>query len=432
MAEQIVAEGFSMDRQSERPELDPNVVVDFDHHSDEFNLNEVEQNAELRRKCPVAWNQHYGGFWFLTSYDAVRQTAHDGATFAHKYEPDAADGVDYQGEMGVPRPAGQPALGIGEVDGPYHQALRHALAPFFSPGAVQKLQPFMQELAHDFLDRRIGDGQMDLVLDYASPVPAIVTMKLMGLPDDNWQLYANLFHSVMAVPQDSAEYAAAIAEVPAMMQGVLEFAAVRRAEPGADLISFLLQFEFDGQRLTDEQLLNILWNLIGGGVDTTTSQTALTLLHLGTHPELRRRLIDCPELYRTATDEFLRYFSVNQQLSRTVTRDVTVGGQPLRRNDRVVISWLAANHDEQEFEQPDKVVLDRTPNRHLAFGLGPHRCIGSHLARLMAEVMVRAVLDRIPDYRVDPDGVEEYLGNPSMTGLARLPITFTPGSKLNR
>ncbi len=268
---------------------------------------------------------------------------------------------------------------------------------------------------------------MDLVLDYASPVPAILTMKLMGLPYDNWQLYANLFHSVMAVPQDSPEYINAIAEVPAMMQGVLEFAATRRAEARDDLTSFLIQFEFDGQRLTDEQLLNILWNLIAGGVDTTTSQTALTLLHLGTHPELRQQLIDHPSLYRTATDEFLRYFSVNQQLSRTVTRDVTVGGQQLQRNDRVIISWLGANHDEQEFERADEVVLDRTPNRHLAFGLGPHRCIGSHLARLMSEVMVRAVLDRIPDYRVDLDGVYQYRGSPSMTGLGKLPVTFAPG-----
>ena len=184
------------------------------------------------------------------------------------------------------------------------------------------MRPFMEEQAHWFLDQSIDDGQMDLVLDYASPVPAILTMKLMGLPYDNWQLYANLFHSVMAVPQDSPEYINAIAQVPAMMQGVLEFAAARRAEARDDLTSFLIQFEFDGQRLTDEQLLNILWNLIAGGVDTTTSQTALTLLHLGTHPELRQQLIDHPELYRTATDEFLRYFSVNQQLSRTVTSDV--------------------------------------------------------------------------------------------------------------
>jgi cytochrome P450 len=410
-----------------RPDVDADLVVDFDHHSDEFNLNELAINAELRQKCPVAWNGNYGGFWFLTSYDAVSQTARDGDTFAHKYEPNAADGIDYQGEMGVPRPEGQPALGIGEVDGPYHQALRHALAPFFSPGAVQKMRPFMEQSAHWFLDQRIGDGQMDLVLDYASPVPAILTMKLMGLPYENWQLYANLFHSVMAVPQDSPEYAKAIAEVPAMMEDVLEFAAARRTEVHDDLISFLIEFEFDGKRLDDAQLLNILWNLIAGGVDTTTSQTALTLLHLGTHPDLRRQLIDQPQLYRTGTDEFLRYFSVNQQLSRTVTRDIVVGGQQLRRNDRVVISWLAANHDEREFERPDEIVLDRAPNRHVAFGLGPHRCIGSHLARLMSEVMVRAVLDRIPDYQVDLGGVHEYLGNPSMTGLGALPIAFRPG-----
>jgi cytochrome P450 len=412
---------------STRPNINADAVVDFDHHSDEFNLNELAFNAELRQKCPVAWNENYGGFWFLTSYDAVSQTARDGDTFAHKYEPNAADGVDYQGEMGVPRPEGQPALGIGEVDGPYHQALRHALAPFFSPGAVQKMRPFMEQLAHWFLDQRIGDGQMDLVLDYASPVPAILTMKLMGLPYDTWQRYANLFHSVMAVPQDSPEYAEAIAEVPAMMQGVLEFAATRRAEAGDDLTSFLIQFEFDGKRLDDAQLLNILWNLIAGGVDTTTSQTALTLRHLGTNPELRQQLIDHPELHRTATDEFLRYFSVNQQLSRTVTRDVVLGGQHFRRNDRVVISWLGANHDEQEFERPDEIVLDRAPNRHVAFGLGPHRCIGSHLARLMSGVMVKAALERIPDYQIDLGGVHEYLGNPSMTGLGKLPVTFTPG-----
>jgi cytochrome P450 len=412
-----------------RPDVSDDTMVDFDHHSDAFNLNELAINADLRQRCPVAWNENYDGFWFLTSYDAVSQTARDDDTFSHKYEPNAPNGVNYQGEMGVPRPEGQPALGIGEIDGPYHLALRHALAPFFSPGAVQKMQPFMEQQAHQFLDQKITDGQMDLVLDYASPVPAILTMKLMGLPYDNWQLYANLFHSVMAIPQDSPDYISAISQVPAMMQDVLDFAAKRRADARDDLTSFLIQFEFDGQRLTDEQLLNILWNLIAGGVDTTTSQTALTLLHLGTHPQLRQELIDRPELYRTATDEFLRYFSVNQQLSRTVTRDVTVGGQQLRRNDRLIISWLAANHDEREFERADEIVLDRSPNRHLAFGLGPHRCIGSHLARLMSAVMVRAVLDRIPDYQVDIDGVRHYRGNPSMTGLGTLPVTFTPGAK---
>ncbi|MEE6138885.1 cytochrome P450 [Mycobacterium sp. 050128] len=412
-----------------RPGVAADAIVDFDHHSDEFNLNQDTVNADLRQKCPVAWNTKYDGFWYLSSYDAVSTTARDGDTFAHKYEPNSEDGVDYQGEMGVPRPEGQPALGIGEIDGPYHLALRHALAPFFSPGAVEKMKPFMEEKAHQFLDKHIENGEMDLVLDYASPVPAILTMKLMGLPLDNWHIYASMFHNVMAVPQDSPEYAEAIGKVPAMMEEVLQHAAQRRADKREDLTSFLIQFEFDGQHLTDEQLLNILWNLIAGGVDTTTSQTALTLKHLGTHPELRQQLINHPELYRTATDEFLRYFTVNRSLSRTVTKDVELNGQQLKKNDRLIISWVSANHDEKEFDNPDDVILDRSPNRHLAFGLGPHRCIGSHLARLMSEVMVKAVLDRIPDYRVDSQNAHQYLGNPSMTGLSKLPVTFTPGTR---
>jgi len=412
-----------------RSDVSADAVVDFDHHSDAFNRDERAINAGLRGRCPVAWNEKYGGFWYVSSYDAVEQVARDGDTFAHRYEPNAADGVNYQGEMGVPRPEGQPPLGIGEVDGPYHLALRRALTPFFSSGAVEKLRPFMEQSVHWFLDQRIADGRMDLVLDYASPVPAILTMRLMGLPYDNWQLYANLFHSVMDA-SDSDQYNKVIAEVPAMIDGLLKFASSRRAEPADDLTSFLVQFEFDGQRLDDNQLIDILWNLIGGGVDTTTSLTALSLLHLGTQPELRQQLIDRPELYRTAADEFLRYCSVNKTLSRTVSRDTVLGGQQLRRNDQVLISWLAANHDERAFERADEVVLDRAPNRHVAFGLGPHRCIGAPLARVMFEVMVKAVLDRIPDYVVDLERVHRYSGNPSMTGLGRLPVTFTPGASL--
>jgi cytochrome P450 len=276
-----------------RPDVSADAIVGFDHHSDEFNLNEPEVNAELRSRCPVAWNEKYGGFWYVSSYDAVEQVARDGDTFAHKYEPNAPDGVNYQGEMGVPRPEGQPPLGIGEVDGPYHLALRRALTPFFSSGAVEKTRPFMEQSVHWFLDQRIADGRMDLVLDYASPVPAILTMRLMGLPYDNWQLYANLFHSVMDAA-DADAYNGVIAEVPAMIDGLLKFAAARRADPADDLTSFLVQFEFDGRRLDDNQLIDILWNLIGGGVDTTTSLTALSLLHLGTHQALRQQLIDRP------------------------------------------------------------------------------------------------------------------------------------------
>jgi len=300
-----------------------------------------------------------------------------------------------------------------------------------TPRAIEGLRPFMRQSADWFIDQRISLGRMDLVLDYASPVPALLTMKMMGLPYGKWEQYSNFFHATISCHPDSAEYQSALAQLPDMMAEVMTFIADRRKEPSDDLTSFLVELEIEGQRLTDAQLFDVLWNLIGGGVDTTTSLTSLSLAHLATHSALRQQLVENPQLYRTASDEFLRYFSVNQQLSRTVTRDTVLGGQRLRKNDRVLVSWLAANHDESVFERPEEVVLDRRPNPHVGFGLGPHRCIGSHLAKAMFEVMVERVLTRLPDFQVEFADVDQYLGNPCMTGLNRLPATFTAGSPLD-
>ena len=408
-------------------DVSSDAVVDVDHHTEDFNLHELEAWAAIRERCPVAFNPRYGGFWMVTNYDGVAQVARDGETFAHRYEPNAPDGVDYKGETGIPRPEGLPALGIGEVDGPYHQALRRALNPFLSPPAVERMRPFMQQSVTWFLDQKIAEGSIDLVLDYTNPVPAVLTMKMMGLPCEDWSRYANMFHATMSYPIFSEEYRKATAPMVEMQAQLAEFAAGRRADPKDDLTSFLVHLTIDGAPLSEPQVLDILWNLIGGGVDTTTSLTSWALYHLAAHPDLRHQLMERPELYVTATDEFLRYYSVNQTLSRTVTRDVELCGQQLRRNDQVLISWLSANHDEEQFDRPDEVVLDRAVNRHLAFGLGPHRCIGSHLARVMFEVMMREVLSRIPDYTVDLAAVRQYVGSPSMTGLVDLPATFTPG-----
>ncbi|MBV8929900.1 MAG: cytochrome P450, partial [Mycobacteriaceae bacterium] len=155
-----------------RPEISADAIVDLDHHADEFNLDQVAASAELRRKCPIAWNRRYGGFWFVTGYEAVSECARDSDTFAHKYEPNAPDGVDYYGELGIPRPQGQRALGLGEIDGPFHQALRRDLAPFFSPRAVANMLPLMEQSVDWFIDQQITNGRMDLVLDLAGPVPA--------------------------------------------------------------------------------------------------------------------------------------------------------------------------------------------------------------------------------------------------------------------
>ena len=414
---------------SERP------TVEFDHHSAEFHQSRHEQWRELR-KCPVAWNPAFGGFWVVSGYDEVNAVSRDGETFTSKFVPGGEDGIEYVGITGIPRGKHMPTQGIAEVEGPQHQALRRVLNPFLVPHAVARMEPLMEAATTWFLDQKIESGEIDLVLDLTNPVPAILTMDLVGLPLDSWKHYADFFHAAIAYRPRSPEHSAAMANAPAMLAELRAEAAARREQPRDDLLTELVHLQIpdgDGggtRTLTDDELGGVLWNLVGGGLDTTTSLTSLTLFHLDEHPDLRQQLIEQPDLLGRATEEFLRYFSVNETLTRTVTRDAELGGQRLRRGDKLMLSWLSANRDENQFERPDEVVLDRAPNPHLAFGVGPHRCIGMHMARTMFQVLLRAVLTRIPDYRVDREATRFYEGNPELNGVVRMPATFTPGPRV--
>jgi cytochrome P450 len=399
-------------------------AVDFDHHDHDFHADRHARWAELRRQCPVAHNPNYGGFWVVSGYDEVAAVSRDADTFSSRYVRESDDGIDYLGITGIPRAPHMPTAGIAEVEGTVHGAIRRALNPHLVPSAVAAKRPLMEATASWFLDQHIERGAIDLVLDLTNPVPAVLTMELVGLPCDGWHRYAELFHGTVAYRPGSPEYRRSVAELPVMMDELRAEIADRRQRPRTDVLTSLVRLD-----LTDDELVSALWNLIGGGLDTTTSLTALTLYHLDEHPDLRERLVQEPDLLPTATEEFLRYFSVNESLTRTVTRDAELGGQRLGRGDHLMLSWLSANRDERAFDRPDEVVLDRAPNPHLAFGLGAHRCIGMHLARTMFQVLVREVLDRIPDYRIDRQSTRFYDGNPELNGVVRLPATFTPGER---
>lgn len=409
--------------------MDDPCVVDLDPNSQEFLAHRFEHYERLRTTCPVAFDEAHGGFWLVTGHAEVLAVARDNETFAHRYEPGAPDGIDYHGICGIPRTEGTPRQGVSEVDGPYHQELRRALNPFFTPATVERLRPRMEAISTWFVDERIESGEMDLVLDFATPVPAILTLEMMGLPSANWHHYADFFHAATALEQDSPEYLEAVSHWPEMMAELLDFAADRRARPGEDLTSYLCTREIDGRLLTDTEVGDIMWNLVAGGLDTTTSLVSWAMYHLGTHPGLRRRIVDDLSLLPAAIEELLRYYSPNETLTRTATRDVELGGRRIRRGDVVMISWVSANHDARVFDRPGEVRLDRGENKHLAFGFGGHRCIGANLARAESHVMLSEVLRRIPDYVVDEDRFRPYPGNPLMTGVLTMPATFTPGPR---
>jgi cytochrome P450 len=320
-----------------------------------------------------------------------------------------------------------PPVGIAEAEGNLHAALRRAINPYMLPPAVAKDRPYLEQAAAWFLDQRIADGQMDMVLDFTNPVPALWTMRLLGMPPEGWEQYAAYFHGTAAYGHDMPEYQAAVSRTPEMIAQVTELIEQRRRHPGADLMSRLVTLEVDGERLGNEDLIAVLWNLIGGGLDTTTSLTSLALFHLADHPELRRRLVEDPRLLLPACEEYLRWTSVNETLTRTCTRDTELGGQLIRRGDFVMMSWLGANFDPAVFDHPDEVDVDRSPNPHLAFGVGAHRCIGLHVARALFDVMMREVLARISDYEVDRGATQFYQGNPELFGVVEMPVTFTPG-----
>jgi cytochrome P450 len=404
-------------------------TVDFDHHDPAWHADRVERWADLR-DCPVAFNERYGGFWVVSGHEEVAAVSRDAATFSSRHTPEPEDGVRWLGIAGIPRARTIPTQGIAEVEGPTHQALRRAMNPYLVPQAVEDLRPLMEAATTWFLDERIESGAIDLVLDLANPVPAILTMALVGLPLDGWRPYADLFHGTIAHRPGEPEFDRAIAAVSGMLATLGAVAAARRTDPGDDLLSALVRLEVDGRLLTDAELQGVLWNLIGGGLDTTTSLTALALHHLDAHPDQRARLAADPALLEPATEEFLRYFSVNETLTRTVAQDVDLGGQRLCRGEHLMLSWLSANRDEAVFDRADEVVIDREVNPHVAFGVGPHRCIGMHLARTMFKVLLGAVLARLPDYRVDREATRFYAGNPELNGVVTMPATFTPGTRV--
>ncbi len=403
------------------------IVVDFDPHGETYRSDRRGTWATLR-SCPVAFSPRYGGFWVVSGYDEVAEVARDEATYASTYLRDAPDGIEYLGITGIPRARGIQPAGIAEAPPPLHAALRRLLNPYLLPPAVRELGPFMAQSTAWFLDRHVERGRIDLVAELTNPVTALTTLKMIGLPLASWEHYAAVFHGTVAYAVGTPEHADAVARVPAMVADLQSVIEDRRRAPRDDLLTKLATLELDdGTRVPDDQVGAVLWNLVAGGLDTTSSLTALALQHLDGVPETKARLAAEPELFPLATEEYLRYFCPNETLTRTVLADVVLGDQQLRRGDRLLLSWLSANLDGATFRHPDEIVLDRAPNPHLAFGVGPRRCIGMHLARTLFQTMVSTVLERIPDYRVDRAATSYYERDPSLAGVVTMPATFSPG-----
>ena len=315
-----------------------------------------------------------------------------------------------------------------ELDPPEFFAYRRILNPLLSPAAVERdLVPLVGRLTTFFVDRFIEEGRCDLIHDFASPVPAAFTLGWLGISLEHWRRFSDIQHAIVALVAGTPEHDAAVEGLFWSYEVINETIAERRREPRDDIISCFLAQEIDDVPLSNETVADMVRLLVAGGVDTTTSLTGQALHYLFEHPEERQRLREDPELMSLATEEFLRVFCPVTTLGRTVMREATLGDQVLSPGERRDGAVVRRVPDPAAFPAPDDVQLDRFPNRHTAFGLGIHRCVGSNLARRGFQAMLRAVLDRLPDYEIDISRAHPYPAFGINGGWSDLPATFTPG-----
>jgi cytochrome P450 len=416
MAEQTVKEAAVAD---DRP------VVEFDHNSPEHSADPVASYRALRATHPVVWTEAWGGYWVLSGYEPIFDAARDDDTFSSARTKHGGEGQ----EITIPKRPMTEHFPI-ELDPPASMKYRRIMNALLSPSAVNAMRPMVEKYTTLFIDDIIETGKADFAT--LTGIPAIITIDWLTLPLEDWRRHAFAHRKVLSAPVGSPDYIKATqVEIPYLTDVIKKTISERRRNPGDDPISFILSHEIDGKPITEEDALCMIELIVSGGVGTTASLVGQAMVWLSEHTDVRQRLIDNPELMQNAVEEFLRYFSPTQALARTVARDADFHGVKIKAGDRALLAWASGSRDaEGGFENPDVLDIERSPNRHLAFGVGSHRCAGSHLGRLMSRTILTEILQRMPDYKVDKDNVVRYPQQGVNTGFDQLPATFTPGKRL--
>ncbi|MBA4863518.1 cytochrome P450 [Streptomyces sp. PSKA54] len=385
----------------------------------------------MQSRCPVAWSETHGGHWVVSGNTELFEIARSAEYLSNDHDVKG----ERRGYQGINIPYAKRGKGMRggflEMDPPEQRHYRQALNPYLSPAAIQRWIPFLDEVARACIDEKIEQGSIDFIDDLANVVPAVFTLAMMGIPLRNWTIYNEPAHAGVYTRPDSPEMPRVIEMHIAMMRDLAGQLADVRKNPRPGLVDALVHAEINGQTPPDDELLGVLALLIGGGFDTTTALTAHALEWLSENPGERDRLSrERDTLLDSATEEFLRFYTPAPGDGRTISADCELAGTEFKEGDRVWLSWAMANRDPSVFPEPHTVDLDRKGNRHNSFGLGIHRCIGSNVARTAFKRMLLQVLDRMPDYRCDPEGTVHYETIGVIQGMRQLPATFTPGKRL--
>ena len=385
-------------------------ATDFDHADPYYNAHVHEIWDDLRGRCPVAHSPAYGGTWLPVRHDDVRAIAYDTDHFSSEGVVVSTTKAEGTAPLG-----GAPPI---TADPPAHHDARRILLPAFAPKVIAALEPEVRALCRRLLDA-VGDADVvDGAVDYAQHIPPHVIAGMLGFPHADAEMFRGFVHDVLeGIDRTPEDRQAAFLRLDGYLQAQIDDHVAR---PRADLTSQLLATEVDGAPVSREQVRGTILLLLIAGIDTTWSGIGSALWHLAGHPDDLARLVAEPALIDSTIEEMLRAYAP-VTMARIVKEEVVVGGCTLKPRDWVLLPFPAANRDPAVFDRADEVLIDRAENRHAAFGLGIHRCVGSNLARLEMKVAVQEFVARYPEFRLDdPSAVTWSVGQ--VRGPRRLPI----------
>ena len=391
----------------------------FDPMDPDFVANPYPTYHRLRAEDPV----HHSplGFWVLTRYDDVVTVLRD-----PRFAKEAIAAV-VAARFGIAAPG--IGLSMLDRDPPDHTRLRGLVSKAFTPRVVETLRPHIQQIVDGLLDRVEGTGSMDLIEDFAYPLPVVVICQMLGVPVEDrerfkqWGVDIARGLDAILLPPDSDVTRRSFASRTALTDYFRALIAERRAAPRADMLSALIAAEEAGDKLSEEELLATCILLLVAGHETTVNLIGNGTLALLRHPDQLRRLRETPGLIQGAVEELLRYDGPVQRTARVPSEDVTLGGRTIAKGELVMPFTGAANRDPAQFPDPDRLDITRADSRHVGFGWGIHFCLGAPLARVEGQIALGTLVRRLPKLALATDK-PEYRPSLTLRGLTTLPVAF--------
>jgi len=389
-------------------------ATDFDHLDPQWVNDPYPIWEDLRGRCPVAHTERFGGAWFPATHEGVSAVAKDTEHFTSRQ---VIISYTRPTEEDLPAPIGlAPPI---TSDPPFHVDARRLILPAFAPGPINALEPAIRELCNRLLDN-LGDHEIvNAGEEYAQFIPPAVIAKMLGFPPEDEDFFREIIHNIIgsADNQDDAERERLQAQTEAYFDKQIQD---HIDNPRDDLTTYLLNVELGGQKLQHDHVRGTMILILVAGIDTTWSAIGASIWHLAQNPADLARLVNEPDLMPVAIEEFLRYYAP-VTMGRMVKEDFDFNGCPMKKDDWVLLGFPAANRDPAAFKDADKFIIDREENRHVAFGLGIHRCAGSNLARLELRIAIEEFIKRYPKFELaNPEGVTWAPGQ--VRGPRNLPV----------